>query len=119
MSEKFECAHEVALRIEEKCAEVNGKYVVNEHNLESLCKVYDFFRSVSDEEDGKIEILDIRPESGCVIVSVEVSSVDLHRDGMANFVDILQYVNTIDIASTKPDGIVIRVGVKDVWEAVE
>ncbi len=115
----FRYPQELALQIGEKCAEFKGKYVVNNHNMEKFGKVYDFFCRVADEEGGEVRCLDIHPGSAYAHASIEVSLIDLHEDMMKEFVDILQYVEVLEVKPTTSDSLLINAGVNHVWESVE
>ena len=112
-------ARELALQIEEQRMLADGKYVMNEHNMEKFGKVYDFFCALADDDGGKVRGFDIRPEYLYAEISIEVSSVDLHRDEMKQFLEVLQYVDVLDIKATTSDGLLICANVKNLWEAVE
>jgi len=115
----FKCARELALQIEEKCAEFDGKYVLNHANMEKFSKVYDFFYAIADEDGGEVRCFDVHPESERANVSIEVSLVDLYKDTLNDFVDILQYVDVLEIKPTTDDGLQIDAGVNGVWEVAE
>lgn len=117
-NETFECANELADQIHEKRIEFDGKYAVNESNMEKFCKVYDVFYDIADDNGGEVLHIDIHPETIHANVSIEVPLLDLHRDLMKRFVDILEYVDLLEITPTASDSIIIGVNVKEVWEAV-
>lgn len=115
-----ECAQELATQIENGRTEFGGKYVVNEHNMKKFSKVYDFFRQIADEDGGEVRCFDVHPESVSASVSIEISLLDLYRDSLKQFVDILQYIDVFEASPTDDsDGILITVSVTNVWEDVE
>ena len=116
--ELYERAQELALQIEEKRIEFGGEYSVNEHNMDKFRKIYDFFRGLVDNEGGEVRCLDIHPESACASISIETSLIDLHKDAMKQFVDILQYMDVFEVKPTTSDSLLISAGVNHLWETV-
>lgn len=112
----FACPHDLAIQIEEKFSAYGGKYTVNEHSMEKFGQVYDFFNNLADNNDGDITCLDIQPESVNARIEIEVPPLDLYRDWMKKFVEILQYMDVLDIKPSEFDGIMIGATVNDVWE---
>lgn len=111
-------AHELALQIEEQCAAAQGKYMLNRNNMEKFGKVYNFFCELAEDEDGELSF-GISPEVPHGEVSVRVESVDLRQDGMKQFVDILRYVDKLDVKAASLDDLLICAYVKDIWEVIE
>lgn len=115
----FECGGELARQIEKRWAEFNGKYTVNDCNMEKFSKVYDFFYNLADEDGGEIRCFNIHPETTHASVSIEVSLLDLNGGLMRQFIDILQCVDVFEAKSTASGGLMISASVNQVWEAVE
>ena len=109
---------ELAHRIEAECAKFKGKYEASVTKLEQLDKVYGFLCYLVKCEDGEIKCLDVNPESNCASIAIEVPLVDLHKDEMKQFIDILQYVDTFDVKTTVDEALLISVGISNVWEVV-
>lgn len=115
----FQCSHELAVQVEANRAKFDGKYVVNAQNLRKFSEIYDFFCGVADDDGGEVVYLDIHPESKFSNISVEVSTVDLYKGTMKQFIDILQYVDLLEVKPTAADGLLISAGVCNVWEVVK
>ncbi len=108
--------NELAQKIAEARTEFEGRYVLNERNMEKFGKVYDCFCSVADENSGGIKEVSFDPESGRAKVSIEVPSLELREGGMTRFVDVLQFIDALDATSTASDSVLIEASVDCVWE---
>lgn len=117
--ESFVCSHELAAQIEEKCSAYCGKYVVNERNMGRFGLVYDFFSRLASDNDGEIVRLNIDPESINASVEIDVPPLDLYRDGLNEFVDVLQHVDALDISQSDSDGVIIGATVNQTWEVAQ
>lgn len=106
-----ECTDELAARF-------GKRYAVNEPNMAKLSKVYNFFRSLSEDEGGEVRCFDIQKESTNATVSFEVSILDLHLDSLARFIEILQYIDVFDAKSTESGGLLISAVISHVWEDI-
>lgn len=107
---------ELESQIKEQQELSEGKYSANKQKMLHLCGVYSFFCGVANDEGGEVT-LDFKPENLHAVVHAKVECVDLRREGMRQFLDILQYVDKLDIKAT-PDYLLIDAKVNDVWEAV-
>jgi len=112
-------ARELDLQIERNRIEFEGKYVTNEQNMGKFVKVYNFFRWLADENGGEVIDYDVHPKSIQAKVSIDVPLIDIHKDGMKRFIDILQYVDVFKVAAAEQDNLMIHASVNNVWEIAE
>lgn len=116
--ETLEFVRDLALKVEEKRKKFEGTYIMNPDNYKRFVEVYTYFRIFAEENEGKLKHLDIAPESIHADVSVEVPIVDLFKDSLHGFVDILSKVDVFGITPTTTDSLLIDASVNYVWKAV-
>lgn len=114
----FEFVKDLALKVEENKKKFEGMYVVNPENYQRFVDVYTYFRIFAEENDGELKHLDIDPASIHADVSIDVPMVDLSKDSLRGFADILSKVDAFDITTTESDSLLIDAGVNYVWKAV-
>lgn len=116
--ETFEFVKDLALKVEEKRKKFEGTYIINPENYQRFVEVYTYFRVFAEENDGKLKHLDIAPASIHADVSIDVPIVDLTKDSLSGFTDILSKVDVFGITPTTSDSLLIDASVNYVWKAV-
>lgn len=114
----FECHGELASQVERWCSEFDGKYTVNAENMNRFSTVYDYFLQLVDEDGGEVANLDASPESAHANVTIEVSLIDLCKDSMRQFLDVLRGIDVLEAKATDSGSLLISASVNDVWEVV-
>jgi len=89
---------------------------VNEDVYTNSLNVYRKFRKVALQNDGGIRLADV--VSDTVKIVAEVPNIDLFREGLTLFSELLTMVDSIDISTTKDGDLSIEVGVANLWKAV-
>lgn len=108
----------LALKIEEMAAECAGRYSVNEQNMGNFRKLCYLFHWVTADTGGEVERIDISPDAGIGFISIDVPTFELRGDELKRFIDILQFVNKIDIINTGADSVRVDASVPQIWDAV-
>lgn len=116
--ETFEFVKDLALKVEENKKKFEGMYVVDPEKYQRFVEVYTYFRIFAEENDGKLKHLDIAPTSIHADVSIDVPIVDLFKDSLLGFTDILSKVDVFGITPTASDSLLIDASVNYVWKAV-
>ncbi len=116
--ETLEFVKDLALKVEEKKRKFEGTYIMNPENYQRFVEVYTYFRIFADENEGKLTHLDIAPTSIHADVSIDVPIVDLFKDSLKGFTDILSKVDVFGITPTASDSLLIDASVNYVWKAV-
>lgn len=122
MSEKnftvtVDIAAPVATKIEAVAAEYEGKYTMNNEVYKRLLSTYKKFRKFALQNDGGIKSTDIYGVDKVKIVA-EVPAVDLFREGLDLFSELLAMVDSIDVSASKSGDLIIEVSVAGLWKAV-
>lgn len=107
----------IATRIEDAAAEYEGKYILDECVYKRFLSVYRKFRKFALQNDGGIENTDVYGVDKVKIAS-KVPAVDLFREGLDLFSELLTMVDSIDISTSDSGDLVIEVGVAGFWKAV-
>lgn len=89
---------------------------VNEEIYKNSLSVYRKFRKVVLQNDGDIKATDII--DGSVKIVAEVPMMDLYREGLGLFSELLTMVDSIDISTAKNGDLTIEVIVANLWKAV-
>lgn len=116
--ETFEFVRDLALKVEEKKKKFEGAYIVAPENYQRFVEVYTYFRIFAEKNDGKLSHLDIAPTSVHADVSIDVPIVDLSKDSLKEFADVLSKVDVFGITPTTSDSLLIDASVNYVWKAV-
>ncbi len=118
-----DCAYDeiryLVLQAGKKWRRLGANWRLNEENMKKFSRVYELFHMLAYEEDGKLRITDLGPESTSVKVSAEVRTMELRGEGMKLFLEILDYLNTFEMKTTESIQLLISGTVKDVWEVPE
>ena len=122
MSEKdftvtVDIAAPVAAKIEAAAAEYDGKYVLDNAVYRRVLDTYKKFRKFALRNDGGIKSADVIGVDKVKIVA-EVPAVDLFREGLEVFSELLAMVDSIDISASKSGDLIIEVSVAKLWKAV-
>ena len=122
MSEKnftvtVDIAAPVAAKIEAVAAQYEGKYTLDEDVYKCVLKVYKKFRKFALQNEGGIKSTDVCGADKVKIVA-EVPAVDLFREGLDLFTELLAMVDSIDVSVSKDGDLIIEVGVAGLWKAV-
>ena len=89
---------------------------VNEAVYKNALAVYRKFRKVVLQNDGDIKSMGV--VDGTVKIVAEVPTMDLFREGLILFSELLTMVDSIDISTAKSGDLTIEVGVTNLWKAV-
>lgn len=122
MSEKnftvtVDIAAPVAAKIEAAATQYEGKYTLNEDVYKCVLKAYKKFRKFALQNDGGIKSTDVYGTDKVKIVA-EVPVVDLFREGLDLFTELLAMVDSIDVSASKSGDLIIEVSVAGLWKAV-
>lgn len=122
MSEKnftvtVDIAAPVATKIEAVAAEYEGKYIMDNEVCKRVLNTYKKFRKFALQNDGGIKSTDVYGVDKVKIVA-EVPAVDLFRDGLDLFSELLAIVDSIDVSASKSGDLIIEVSVAGLWKAV-
>lgn len=104
-------------KIEAVATEYSGKYLLDGDVCKRVLTVYDKFRKFVHQNDGGIKSTDIINPKWSVFVA-ELPSVDLYRDGLDLFSELLGMVDMFDVSTAKSGDLSIKVGVSGLWKAV-
>ena len=107
----------VATKIEAVAAEYKGKYVMNNEVCKRVLNTYKKFRKFALQNDGGIKNTDVYGVDKVKIVA-EVPAVDLFREGLDLFSELLAMVDSIDVSASKSGDLIIEVSVAGLWKAV-
>ena len=113
----IDIAAPVAAKIEAVAAEYNGKYVLNDEVYDHVLNVYRKFRKFVVQNDGGIKNIDVHSVDKVKIVA-EVPDVDLYREGLDLFSELLAMVDSMDVSVSKSGDLIIEVSVAGLWKAV-
>lgn len=113
----IDIAAPVAAKIEAVAAEYNGKYVLNDEVYDHVLNVYRKFRKFVVQNDGGIKNIDVHSVDNVKIVA-EVPDVDLYREGLDLFSELLAMVDSMDVSVSKSGDLIIEVSVAGLWKAV-
>lgn len=122
MSEKnftvtVDIAAPVVTKIEAVAMQYEGKYALNEDVYKRVLKVYKKFRKFALQNDGGVKSTDVHGTDKVKIVA-EVPAVDLFREGLDLFTEMLAMVDSIDVSASKDGDLIIEVSVAGLWKAV-
>lgn len=122
MSEKnftvtVDIAAPVAAKIEAVAAEYEGKYAMNNEVYKRVLNTYKKFRKFALQNDGGIKNTDVCGVDKVKIMA-EVPAVDLFREGLDLFSELLAMVDSIDVSASKSGDLIIEVSVAGLWKAV-
>ena len=112
-------AAELAAKVEEKHMELDGACVLNIRSYQKFIKVYDLLKKLALLNDGGVASLSMEHDAEYAEISIEVPSIDLYKDGLHQFCGLLELVDLLDITNTGNDSVLIKTGIKDLWEAVD
>lgn len=104
-------------KIEAAATEYSGKYLLDGDVCKRVLTVYDKFRKFVHQNDGGIKSTDVINTKMSVFVA-ELPSVDLYREGLELFSDLLGIVDMFDVSTTKDGDLSIKIGVTGLWKAV-
>ncbi len=107
----------VAAKIKATVTEYEGKYVLDDEVYKRVLGTYKMFRKFALQNDGGIKNVDVRGADKAKIVA-EVPAVDLFRDGLVLFTELLAMVDFIDVSASRDGGLIIKVCVAGLWKAV-
>lgn len=107
----------VAAKIKATATEYEGKYVLDDEVYKRALNTYKMFRKFAIQNDGGIKNVDVGGTDKVKIVA-EVSAVDLFRDRLVLFSELLAMVDFIDVFASRDGGLIIEVGVAGLWKAV-
>lgn len=96
-----------------------GQSVVNVDNMAKFNAVYDFFCWFAEDNGVEIEKVDVNPQSAQASLSIEVPNVDLHGAGITRFVDVMQYIDVLNVRQTEAGNLMIEVCVNNTWNVQE
>lgn len=100
-------------------AETDEEYAVNKQNMDKFNQVYKFFCNIAEEDGGDVSCFHVNDNRTSFGVSVEISMLDLYRDSIAQFIEILRYIDVLDVKTTESEGILVSAVVDHVWEGTE
>lgn len=89
---------------------------VNEDVYKNSLGVYRKFRKIVLQNGGDIKTTGVLDDT--VKIVAEVPDMDLFREGLTLFSELLTMVDSIDISTTKDGDLSIEVGVANLWKAV-
>jgi len=89
---------------------------VNEDVYKNSLSVYRKFRKIILQNGGDIKTAGVLDHT--VNIAAEVPDMDLFREGLTLFSELLTMVDSIDISTTKDGDLSIEVGVANLWKAV-
>lgn len=107
----------VAAKIKATATEYEGKYVLSDEVYKRVLDTYKMFRKFALQNDGGIKNIDVSGIDNVKIVA-EVPAVDLFREGLTLFSELLAAVDFIDVSTSESGDLVIEVGVAGLWRAV-
>lgn len=117
--ELMEYVKELGLQIEKKKLESPEAYELDEENYKKFADVYAYFNRFAKENDGKVKYMDLRSNSIHADVSIEVPLVDLYRDGLAEFTEILAKADVFGVTPTANGELRIDASVNNVWKEIQ
>lgn len=109
---------ELSIKVEEKNMELSGICVLNIHNYRRLIKSYDLLKKLALLNDGGVVSVSIEHNAEYAEVDIEVPSIELYKEGLEQFCELLGLVDLINVSNTGNDSVLIKVGVSGLWEAV-
>lgn len=102
---------------ENAAAERSKAYVLDVNICKKVLAVYDNFRAFIHQNGGGIVLADVNDKKGAVFVG-EVPDVDLYREGLERFCELLGMIDTFDVSVTESGSLSIGVSVLGLWKAV-
>lgn len=103
-------------KIEEATYEKNNQYKLDDDSYNRILDVYQKIRKFALQNDGGIKNIDITSDT--VKIVTEVPSVDLFREGLNLFSELLTMVDSIDVSANKNGYLFVEIGVSIIWRAV-
>ena len=103
--------------IESKIASFEGAYIVNPANYKRFIKVFHYYKALAAETDGVITHFCNQPERIHAGFSVVVPYLDLVKQAVKEYAQILSYVDVLGVEATGDNRIKIDVSVNYVWSA--
>ncbi len=107
----------LAAKIEAAATEYSGKYLLDGDVCKRVLIVYHKFRKFVHQNDGGIKSTDV-VNTEMSVLAAELPSVDLYREGLELFSDLLGMVDMFDVSTTKNGDLSIKIGVAGLWKAV-
>jgi len=105
-------------KVKEISSKTDGIYVLDIDNYKRLCIVYSELRKFSLQNDGGIADIQMEPTTEFAKISVVVPTVDLYRDGLEQFINLLSMIDALDVSTTEDGFLMIGAAVSGVWKAV-
>ena len=91
------------------------KYTVNKENMEKFNRVFRFFCVLAEEDGGEVACFEVEENPESAGVYVEVSMLDLYKESIAQFIDILELIDVFDVETTESDSLLISAIVHHVY----
>lgn len=113
----IDAAAPVAAVIRTAATEYKGKYTLNDEAYNRFLNAYKRFIKFALQNDGGFKSIDVYGVDKAKIVA-KVPSVDLFRDGLDMFLELLTMIDSIDVSVSKDDDLIIEIGVEGLWKAV-
>lgn len=108
---------ELAKKVEEKNMELRGVYAVNGESYRRFASAYAAAKKFALLNDGGISGISMEPDAEFASISIEAPSVELYREGMELFGELLELVDAVDVSGVRGEYLKLKVGVKGLWEA--
>lgn len=113
----FDVVSRLEIEIQDAAKLYEGKYELDEEAHERALDVYRCLRWIADQNGGAVEwanIIDFER----ITFQAEVASVDLYKESLEKFLDLLGKIDHIYVLSSKEDIVTIEVSVNGLWKAV-
>lgn len=116
-SPSIDVAAPIAEKIEAVAAAYRGRYALNKDVYNRILYVYKMLRKIALQNDGGIK--DVKVDTvDRTIITVEVPSMDLFREELAAFSELLGMINSLDVSASSGELLSISVGITGLWKAV-
>jgi len=120
MSEKtneMNYAAELAAKIEEKNMELSEVSVVNIEAYGRFIKIYDLLKKLALLNDGGVSEVKMEHTDEKAWISIEIPGMDLYKDGLKLFCELLELADHIDVRVCGEDMVIFTASVNNLWEA--
>lgn len=106
----------VAAAVEAKAKKLEGKFEVDNDAYNRVLSAYKILKKFATQNDGSPKFVDTSSTEAVKLI-VEVPDVDLYRDRLKSFCELLSMVDSFDV-SVSDDLLRIEVCIAGVWKAV-
>ena len=117
MSDKMNVLAPVVSNVEVAAAKYEGKYVLDVNAYQRVLDLYQNFNDLVDQNDGKIQTIRV-DDLEAVRFTALVPSMDLFRESLSAFLEMLTMISSIDISGYNEDYLSVEIGTAGIWKAV-